>query len=226
MHTQRNIMLIVLSVMLVGVAAAAGVIWWLGWVVGALVLLAVVMLLIGLYIGVIRPWHVRWGATDDEVAHVMPGDDLVPKAVVTTRAITIDAEPRDVWPWLVQIGFGMAGWYSYDWIDNDGQPSADRIVPEYQNLQIGDQIEIVPGMGPNVVTIDPAQAIVSAADDRSSGWCLGLYPIEGGGTRLISRWRNNWEVTPATAFIIALTDPGAFIMEQKMLRVIRDRVRQ
>lgn len=226
MHTQRNIMLIVLSVMLVGVAAAAGVIWWLGWVVGALVLLAVVMLLIGLYIGVIRPWHVRWGATDDEVAHVMPGDDLVPKAVVTTRAITIDAEPRDVWPWLVQIGFGRAGWYSYDWIDNDGQPSADRIVPEYQNLQIGDQIEIVPGMGPNVVTIDPAQAIVSAADDRSSGWCLGLYPIEGGGTRLISRWRNNWEVTPATAFIIALTDPGAFIMEQKMLRVIRDRVRQ
>jgi hypothetical protein len=85
----------------------------------------------------VQPWQHRWGATDEEVGAAMPGDDLIPDAASTTRAISIAAPPEQVWPWLAQLGFGRAGWYSYDWIDNDGQPSADRIIPELQQLQVG-----------------------------------------------------------------------------------------
>src|SRR4029450_1696876 len=69
-----------------------------------------------------RPWHLRWGATDDELAAAMPGDSIVPRpSFNATRAITVDAPSEDVWPWLVQLGYGRAGWYSYDVFDNAGR---------------------------------------------------------------------------------------------------------
>ena len=85
-----------------------------------------------------RKWHMRWGATDAEVAAVMPGDDLEPKATVrATRAITIAAPPEAVWPWIVQIGFGRAGFYSYDLLDSLGRPSAEVIpVPADQMFYV------------------------------------------------------------------------------------------
>jgi len=216
-------MLIVLGVLLAGAAALIGLIVWLGWAWGALAALVAMLVIIGLCLWIIRPWHMRWRATDDEVARDMPCDELTPEAVVSTRAVTIDARPRDVWPWLVQMGFGRAGWYSYDRIDNDGIPSADRMVPEFQDLQVGDQIKMIPGLGPNVISIDRDHALVAAADDGSSSWCLELYERDG-ATRLLSRWRNRWEATPATAIVIAMSDPGAFIMEQRILREIKRRV--
>jgi hypothetical protein len=80
---------------------------------------------------VYRPWHMRWGATPEEQRHPMPGDDLVPAAsFAPTRAVTVTAAPEDIWPWLVQVGFGRAGFYSYDLLDNLGRPSTWRIVPE------------------------------------------------------------------------------------------------
>jgi hypothetical protein len=82
----------------------------------------------------VQPWQHRWGATDEGVCRAMPGDGLVPDATSTTRAITIAAPPEQVWPWLVQLGYGRAGWYSYDWIDNDNRPSADRILPDHGQL--------------------------------------------------------------------------------------------
>ena len=76
-----------------------------------------------------------WGANDDEVRGAVVGDDLVPSARLTaTRAITIDAPPSAVFPWLRQMGFGRAGWYSYDWIDNLGRRSAEVILPEWQQV--------------------------------------------------------------------------------------------
>ena len=108
--------------------------------------------------------------------------------------------------------------------DNDFQPSADRILPEYQNLTVGDKILMMPGMGFVVESIDEPRSIVSILEDGSTSWCLGLYPQDDGRTRLVSRWRPKFERSLATFFMTALAEPGTFIMEQKMLRVIRDRV--
>jgi hypothetical protein len=127
-----------------------------------------------------------------------------------------------VWPWLVQIGYGRAGWYSYDWIDNDGRASADRIIPEFQNLKVGDQIVMVPGLGPRVQGIERNRWLLSG-DGEMGTWCLTLDSAEGGSTRLVSRWRQDWPFTPATAFWILIADPGAFIMERKMLLEIKKR---
>jgi hypothetical protein len=123
----------------------------------------------------------------------------------------------------VQLGYGKAGWYSYDWIDNDFKPSADRIIPEYQDLNVGDRILMMPTMGFVVVALDAPQSIVSLLEDGSTSWCLGLYPVDDGATRLVSRWRPKFDLTPATFLMSLLAEPGNFIMEQKMLRRIRDR---
>jgi hypothetical protein len=190
---------------------------WLGLAIGGLGTATV----LGVYRIRVQPWQHRWGATDEEVHRAMPGDDLIPEAASTTRAISIAAPPERVWPWLVQLGYGRAGWYSYDWIDNDGQPSADRIIPELQQLQVGDQILMLPEMGPRVRELKPNRYIV-AGDQEAGVWCLALYPTAS-GCRLVSRWRVSWSLTPATAFWILLSDPGAFIMERKMLKGIQAR---
>jgi hypothetical protein len=220
MRTRLTIMAIVLA----GATGAAGVVvllvimlGWPGLAIGALETIAV----LGAYRLWIQPWQHRWGATNEEVHRAMPGDDLLPEGASTTRAITIAAPPEQVWPWLVQLGYGRAGWYSYDWIDNDAQPSADRIIPELQQLQVGDQILMLPGMGPRVREVEPDLHFV-AGDQEGGIWCLALYPTAG-GCRLVSRWRVDWPLTPATAFWILLSDPGAFIMERKMLKGIQAR---
>ena len=224
MRTQKMIMLIVMSAMLAGVASIIVVFLWLGAGLGAIVIAAAAAALAVFVVVVLRPWYNRWGATDNELTMNMPGDELIEGAGSVTRAIGIAAEAPDVWPWLVQIGFGRAGWYSYDWIDNDGDPSADEIIPEYQTLGVGDKILMMPDMGFTVTAIDPDRSIVSMLDGGTTSWCLCLYPQELGGTRLVSRWRNKWgKITAANALMIVLTDPGTFIMEQKMLREIRKR---
>jgi hypothetical protein len=177
------------------------------------------------YVRLIGPRLGRWGATDEEVARPMPGDDLFPGAPTATRAITIDARPHDIWPWLVQLGYGRAGWYSYDWIDNDRKPSAERIVPEFQRLEPGDEILMIPGMGFSVREVETNHFILSTSGDTGT-WCMELVPGDGARTRLISRWRDSWRarVTLANIFWIAITDPGSWFMEQKMLRGIKRRV--
>jgi hypothetical protein len=85
----------------------------------------------------VRPWHLRWGATDDEVASAMPGDGLVPKSHFTaTRAITIDAPPEAVWPWVMQVGFNRTGFYSFDLLDSLGRPSSNTILADWQQLRV------------------------------------------------------------------------------------------
>lgn len=110
LRTQLMIILIVASVFLLGVAVVVGSIWWLGAGLGTVVVAAALILFALLFIGVLRPWYSRWGATDEEVAMPMAGDDLIPDAPSVTRAIGISAAPADVWPWLVQLGLGrLAG---------------------------------------------------------------------------------------------------------------------
>jgi len=92
--------------------------------------------ILSVYLLLIRPWQLRWGATDEEVVRTMPGDDIVKHPTFNaTRAVTINARPEAIWPWLVQMGMARAGWYSYDWIDNLGRPSAERLIPELQHLE-------------------------------------------------------------------------------------------
>jgi hypothetical protein len=105
----------------------------------------------------------------------MPGDDFLPDVASTTRAISIAAPAEQVWLWLAQLGYGKADWYSYDWIDNNGRPSADRIIPELQQLQVGDRILMLPEMGPQVREVELHRYFV-AGDHETGIWCLALYP--------------------------------------------------
>jgi len=178
MRTKLTIMAIILVLVLAAVAAGVLLVLTLGGWTGVGVAVGLAGLLLLAYRSVGRPWHTRWGATDEEVARALPGDELLPDANVTTRAITIDARPEEIWPWLVQLGYGRAGWYSYDWIDNDGRPSASRVVPELQRLEPGDQILMAPGMGPRVRAVEPNRDLL-AGDADGGIWCLALYPLGG-----------------------------------------------
>jgi hypothetical protein len=221
MRTKQIIGLIVLGSIIVSLAVLTGLIVWLGAGTGIVVGLLIAAGVIGTYLALVGPWQRRWGATSEEVHGAMPGDGLLlPDAPSTTRAITIDASPEDVFPWLLQIGYGRGGWYSYDWIDNDGRPSVERIDPALQRLTVGDRIEMLPGLGPLVREIVPNHHIVSGGETDS--WCLRVEPTPDRRTRLISRWRQDWPKSAGTYIWIALSEPGAFVMEQKMLRRIRD----
>lgn len=221
MRTKRVISAIVITCMVTCITISVLLVVLLGWR-GAALAAALGVALVVPYDRWIRRWHASWGATGDEVIRSMPGDAIIDNAASTTRAIGIAADPAQIWPWLVQIGYGRAGWYSYDWIDNDGKPSADRIVSELQILKIGDTIEMLPGFGPELIEIKPGNYFV-AGDEESGTWCLALYPTDR-GCRLVSRWRQAWSPHGlAGRFFVLISDPGAFIMEQKMLRGIKKR---
>jgi uncharacterized protein DUF998 len=135
-------------------------------------------------------------ATAVERRRSLPGDGMVPDPLFTaTHAITIDAPPEQVWPWIVQMGAGRAGWYSWDAIDNGGAPSATRLVPELQAIVRGDLMPAAPGATDAfvVASADPLRDLVLAAPDGHGGcavaWEHVLEPLERGRTRLIARAR-------------------------------------
>jgi hypothetical protein len=114
----------------------------------------------------VRPRLSRWGATDEEVAGPFPGADLVPGGERgATMAVTIEAPPRRVWPWLVQMGCDRAGWYSWDLLDNGGVPSADRIHPEWQAISVGDRLASTPSGSAwfEVAAVDPERFLALRA---------------------------------------------------------------
>ena len=147
----------------------------------------------------------------------MPGDDLLAGAASTTRAISVAAPPEQVWPWLVQLGYGRAGWYSYDWIDNDGHRSANRIIPELQELGSG-PIPMLPGIGRSGRSSPTGPWSPATTTAAPGAWpCTRPARLPTGQPLAV-----NWPLTPATAFWILLSDPGAFIMERRMLKGVRD----
>ena len=103
------------------------------------------ILLVAIYLKIVRPWQLRWGARDEEISRSMPGDDIVKKpSFNATRAITINTSPENIYPWIVQIGMNRAGWYSYDILDNLARKSAANILPEFQEIKTGDLIPMSP----------------------------------------------------------------------------------
>ena len=178
-----------------------------------------------------RPWYSKWGATESEVNMSLPGDDQVPKPVLeSTRAITILVPAAEIWPWLVQMGQGRGGLYSYQRLENlvgCDMHNADQIIPEHQYLKVGDKVRIVPeGREPYfvVTAIEPGRAIILGGDDPPTTWGFILEPIDDNTTRLIARWRQDYEPTPANVIgWRVFTDPITFVMERKMLQGIKAR---
>jgi hypothetical protein len=106
----------------------------------------------------------RWGATDDELKVVLPGDELVAAADLTaTRAVTVRASADGVWPWIAQIGQGRGGFYSYDFLENlvgCDIHSAERVVPEWQSIDVGDAVHLTSEVGRVVAVVEPGRALV------------------------------------------------------------------
>lgn len=174
----------------------------------------------------IRPWQLKWGATQEEVERTMPGDDIVVRpAFNATRAVTVKAKSEDIWAWLVQIGIKRAGWYSYDWIDNLGKPSAEGIIPELQHLTIGDLIPMSPDgkVGLWVKDFEPNAWLLWWDKQGDVTWLWGLYPLDDSRTRLITRVRihYNW-LSPSIIFNLLL-DVGDIVMMRKCMLGIKRR---
>jgi hypothetical protein len=181
------------------------------------------------YLAFLRRWCLSWGARPDEVARELPGDELLPGAgLVTTRAITIDAPPGAIWPWLAQMGSGRGGAYTYDWIENLlglDMHSAEEILPQYQDVKVGDEIPLGPGRAVmRVEVLDPPRAFAIRIADGNWAWIFALVP-EGGSTRLISRNRiATAAMASASRLLYTLfMEPGSLVMERKMLLGIKQR---
>ncbi|MEU7143950.1 SRPBCC family protein [Nocardia sp. NPDC046473] len=188
--------------------------------------------LLGLAVGyqvILRRRCLTWGSTPDQVAAAMPGDELLTEPdIIATRAITIAATPAAIWPWLVQLGPGRGGAYTYDWIENLlglDMHSADEILPQFQNLTVGDTFALGKN-GPRMraAIIEPEHALVFASADGHWVWAFGLYP-SAEGTRLVSRNRIALPESgvPTRLFNRLIMEPGSWIMERKMLIGIKQR---
>jgi hypothetical protein len=192
-----------------------------------LLLAAAFCLAVGLfYTLVARPWFLKWGATAAELAEPLPGDNLVPNARASaTRAITINAPPERVWPWIAQIGQGRGGFYSYAWLENlfgCRITNADRIHPEWQDVKPGDGVRLHPNMTPiPVAVVEKQRALIlggaTSPDPRIPPvtWAFILEPAPGNATRLLIRWR----ARPSDSIAGTIH----FIMERRMMLGIRER---
>jgi hypothetical protein len=192
------------------------------------------------YLLFLWPWMKNWGAADAEIKATLPGDDMVAQANIRyTKGVTIQAPPEAIYPWLLQLGVDRGGMYSYDWLENLfglNVHTTDRIVPEYQNVQIGDfwrftpkDYVLNPGPGLYVKQLLENEAVLlcfgmegKAEDPCIDTWQLVLVPQTDGSTRLLLR--SNMAMKPELP--IKLTYFAQFIMERKMLLTLRERAEQ
>lgn len=196
-------------------------------------------LLVGVFLTVyhvfLRPWHRRWGAREAEVNRRLPGDDLVfEPSDETTRAVTVDAPSDAVWPWVIQLGQGRGGFYSYIWLENlfgADIHNVDRIVPELQELAEGDSIRMVhedywlqsPLTSMTVEYIDQGRTLVLRGHDGGT-WTFQLEPIDEETTRFVVRGRKPQPRTKVGYVLRYLTNElPHFVMERGMMLGIKAR---
>lgn len=178
-----------------------------------------------------------WGTLAGEADQALPGDDLLPGApVVATRAIGIAAPPREVWPWLLQLGYRRGGFYSYDALERMiglDIHSAESIEERWQGLAVGDPVLLADGVVLQVAELEKGRHLVLRGSDGLPGanaapyeftWAFVLHPV-GAGSRLLVRER----YVPRGAAGRALAEavqPVSFLMTQRMLRGIRERAQR
>lgn len=202
--------------------------------------LALAAALAGAYAAAGRRWQLQWGATADEVAAPLPGDELVSSAhLVATRAIAIDTPADRVWPWLAQLGQGRGGFYSYDRLENlvgCDVHSADHIEPAWQHPRVGDPFHLHPDVALEVVEVAPGHALVvrgavaatgatgdaEAAPPYDFSWAFVVRDDRAGRSRLVvrERYRYTQRWAPALVEPVAIV---SLVMTQRMLRGIRER---
>jgi len=187
----------------------------------ALLLTVILASFVVLFYFVYRPWQLSWGATPDEVARPMVGDGLVKNPTFNaTRAVTINAPAERIWPWIVQIGYKKAGFYSWDILDNDGIPSAGRIIPEFQKLEIGDLVPLSDHTDAAVVSMELNEHLLLVFQSEGTvTWAWALYKIDANRTRLVNRLR--WHASSAVSQFVL--DAFEIIMMRKHLLGIKHR---
>jgi len=186
------------------------------------------------YILLARPRQLRWGATDQELDESLPGDELVANVDLSaTRAISISASADQVWPWIAQLGQGRGGFYSYDFLENlvgCDIHSADRIVPEWQDVAVGDKVRFAPEVGLDVALLERGRSLVlrggvpigNTAPPYDFTWAFALRDKPDETTRLLVRERYAY-TRPWARLLVEPTEAVSFVMSQKMLRGIKDR---
>ena len=173
------------------------------------------------YMLLIRPWHVRWGATDEEVEKNLPGDEFVPNpGSQSTRAITVNAPVEEVWPWLAQVGQDRGGYYSYEWLENlagSRMRNVDRIHPEWQQREVDEIVYVMPAFGHKVLAFEAGKAMVL------EGWgAFYVEPIDEKSTRVILRSRGQRGLGGAFYHPLVGEFPH-FVMERGMLKGLKRR---
>jgi len=177
------------------------------------------------YFGIYRPLQLRWGATLDELRRTMPGDEIQAHPIFnSTRAITIAAPPEQIWPWLAQIGYRRAGWYGYDWIDNDAIPSSAKILPELQSPRPGESMPIWREIAYPIAVVEPNRYLVFESPNHYDSMALSLYPVSPNTTRLVWRIRlGSYRWNSKLVFGQLLTDLADFIAVRQALEGIKAR---
>jgi hypothetical protein len=171
----------------------------------------------------VRPYIMQWGATNAEAQMALPGDPYIhPQAVVSTRALTIHAPAGEVWSWLVQIGQGRGGFYSFDWLENlfaAGMRNAEAVTPALQSVAVGDKIYYQEGsFYEKVSVVEPGRALALG------GWTYYLQPVDGQTTRLIVRYPSFPVVDTASAiYYYGAFEPLHFIMEAGFMLGLKER---
>jgi hypothetical protein len=178
----------------------------------------------------LRSRRAKWGATDAEVKTKLPGDELMPHPKwAFTHAVTVKASAAEVWPWIVQMGQGRGGFYSYEFLENlvgCDIHNADRIIPEFQHLQVGESIKLHPKAPVPVAIIEPEHALVLHYEaDFSSNWMWVLEKVDERTTRLISRWSGDYGPGLKNRIIYGpcFMEPIEFAMSRRMLLGIKQR---
>jgi hypothetical protein len=203
---------------------------------GRLPILAAALTLAVGYWFPVRRWMSRWGTTPDEVARVMPGDAVIANPTHSAmQSVTVNAPPADIWPWLVQIGYQRGGLYSYDWLDRLfgflDRPSATRILPEFQQLAVGDKILWRPAgtfsgrVELTVAVLEPLRALALSYQGLGMEWVwqFGLYPLDSERTRLVTRGIERVPNTAAGWLGMRIMEPASFVMTTRMLLNLKER---